>query len=140
MSSETETLRPAPIITDDNHLFWDAATEGRLVAQKCVACGRLQHPPRPMCPTCHSLEMTTVDLAGTGSIYSFAILHHPQHPAFAYPLVAVLVDLDEGIRILSNLVDIDPRDVRIGLPVEVRFAPTRHEQAVPVFVRQETSS
>lgn len=139
MSTASETLRPAPILTDDNRLFWEAAKESRLVAQKCVVCGRLLHPPRPMCPFCHSLEMTTVDLAGTGVVYSYAILHHPQHPAFAYPLVAVLVELDEGVRVLSNLVQTDPGDVRIGLPVEVRFAPTRNDQAVPVFVPRETS-
>jgi uncharacterized OB-fold protein len=140
MSTESEALRPAPILTDDNRHFWEAATEGRLVGQKCVVCGLLRHPPRPMCPSCHSLEMTEVDLAGTGVVYSYAILHHPQHPAFVYPLVAVLVDLDEGIRILSNLFQTDPGDVRIGLPVEVRFTPTRNAQAVPVFVPKEASA
>ena len=54
---------------------------------------------------------TIVDLAGTGAVYSYSILHHPQNPAFTYPVVAVLVELDEGVRVLSNLVDIDPRDV-----------------------------
>ena len=60
-------------------------------------------------------------------------LHHPQHPAFDYPVLAVLVDLDEGIRIVSNLTDIDPADVRIGMRVEVAFADTDDGGAVPVF-------
>jgi hypothetical protein len=126
-------VRPAPILTDDNHAFWDAAREGRLVTQRCGGCGRLQHPPRPMCPSCQGLEMEIVDLAGTGVVYSYSILHHPQHPSFDYPVVAALIDLDEGVRILSNLVDVPPEDVRIGMPVEVRFVPTRDEMAVPVF-------
>ena len=133
MSDAAAVARPAPILTDDNHAFWDAAREGRLVTQRCAGCGRLQHPPRPMCPSCHGLDLEIVDLAGTGVVYSYSILHHPQHPSFDYPVVAALIDLDEGVRILSNLVDVPPEEVRIGLPVEVRFVPTRDEMAVPVF-------
>ncbi|MGH9096625.1 MAG: Zn-ribbon domain-containing OB-fold protein [Acidimicrobiales bacterium] len=133
MSDHETVARPAPILTEDNHAFWDAAREGRLVTQRCAGCGRLQHPPRPMCPSCHGLELEVVDLAGTGVVYSYSILHHPQHPSFDYPVVAALIDLDEGVRILSNLVDVPPAEVRIGMPVEVRFVPTRDEMAVPVF-------
>jgi uncharacterized OB-fold protein len=133
VSDAPAVARPAPILTDDNHAFWEAAREGRLVTQRCAGCGRLQHPPRPMCPSCHGLEMEVVDLAGTGVVYSYSILHHPQHPSFDYPVVAALIDLDEGVRILSNLVDVPPEAVRIGMPVEVRFVPTRDEMAVPVF-------
>ena len=86
-----------------------------------------------MCPSCHGLELEIVELTGTGVVYSYSILHHPQHPSFDYPVVAALIDLDEGVRILSNLVDVPPEDVRIGMPVEVRFVPTRDEMAVPVF-------
>jgi uncharacterized protein len=133
MSDAAAVVRPAPILTDDNHRFWDAARDGRLVTQRCTQCGRLQHPPRPMCPSCHGLEQEVVDLAGTGVVYSYSILHHPQHPSFDYPVIAALIDLDEGVRILSNLVDVPPEGVRIGMPVEVRFVPTRDEMAVPVF-------
>lgn len=86
-----------------------------------------------MCPDCHSVESQWTEAAGTGTVYSYALLHHPQHPAFSYPVVAVLVDLDEGVRVLSNLIDIDPDEIRIGLPVEVTFASTADECAVPVF-------
>ena len=127
------TTRPAPIITDDNKVFWDAAREGRLVAQRCRECGRLRHPPRPICPECHSILQETVELSGTGTVYSYAILHHPQHPAFSYPVVAVLIDLDEGIRVVSNLIGVEVPDVRIGMPVQVRFEPTADDMAVPVF-------
>ena len=74
-----------------------------------------------------------VDLAGTGVVYSYALLHHPQHPAFSYPVPAVLVDLDEGVRIVSNLVGIDPNQIRIGMEVEVAFEPAEDDMAVPVF-------
>ena len=103
-----DVQRPAPIVTEDSAAFWDAVDEGRLVAQRCVDCGRLRHPPRPMCPECQSLELETVTLSGRGTVYSYAVLHHPQHPAFEYPVRAALIDLDEGIRVVSNLVGVEP--------------------------------
>jgi uncharacterized OB-fold protein len=138
MSDTTSPARPEPILTDDNHLFWEAAKDGRLVAQQCGSCGRLRHPPRPMCPDCHSLVFEMMQLAGTGVVYSYSFLHHPQNPAFEYPVIAALVDLDEGVRIVSNLVDVESSDVRIGLPVEVRFVPTRNDGAVPVFAPRKS--
>jgi uncharacterized protein len=125
--------RPAPVLTEDNEFFWEAAREGRLVAQRCGGCGRLRHPPRPMCPECHSLAVEIVDLAGTGVVYSYSLLHHPRHPAFDYPVIAVLVDLDEGVRMVSNLIGVQPNEVRTGMPVLVAFAPTADEMSVPVF-------
>jgi len=124
--------RPTPVVTDDNEGWWVAAAEGRLVVQRCTGCGAVHHPPRPMCPECHSLELEWIDAAGTGTVYSYALLHHPQHPAFEYPVPAVLVDLDEGVRVLSNMVDVDPHAIAIGMRVEVTFAPAG-ELAVPVF-------
>jgi uncharacterized protein len=125
--------RPAPVLTSDNGFFWRAAGEHRLVTQACVNCGRLRHPPRPMCPYCRSLEWSEAELSGRGTIYSFSILHYPQNPQFDYPVIAALVDLDEGIRLVSNIVDAAPEDVRIGRKVTVRFDPTAEGMAVPVF-------
>jgi uncharacterized OB-fold protein len=79
------------------------------------------------------LEIDLVDLSGEGVLYSYAILHHPQNPAFEYPVVAALVDLEEGVRVVSNLVDVELSDIAIGMPVVVDFRPTRQEGAVPVF-------
>ncbi|MCU1463670.1 MAG: hypothetical protein JWO37_3745 [Acidimicrobiales bacterium] len=122
------------MVTDDSAVFWDAAAEHRLVAQRCAGCGVLRHPPRPMCPHCHSLEVEAAELSGRGTLYSYAVLHHPQHPAFDYPVLAALVDLDEGIRLVTNLVDVDPAGIEIGMRVEATFAPTTaEERAVPVF-------
>jgi uncharacterized protein len=125
--------RPAPLITDDNEGFWIAATDNRLVGQRCLTCHEFHHPPRPMCPNCHSLDHEWVELKGTGTLYSYAILHHPRHPAFTYPLIAALVELDEGIRVLSNLVDVEPAAVEIGMRLRVAFAPVDDGLAAPVF-------
>jgi uncharacterized protein len=86
-----------------------------------------------MCPHCHSLVVEVVTLSGRGTLYSYAILHHPQHPAFDYPVLAALVDLEEGVRIVSNLTRIAPEDIRIGMPLEVQFEPTADGGQVPAF-------
>jgi uncharacterized OB-fold protein len=125
--------RPPPIVTDDSAVFWDAVGEGRLVAQQCGECGALRHPPRPMCPHCRSLVVDVVPLSGRGTLYSYAVLHHPQNPAFDYPVLAALVDLEEGIRIVSNLTGIEPDDIRIGMRVQAEFEPTVGDGSVPVF-------
>jgi uncharacterized OB-fold protein len=130
---EEPRIRPAPILTEDNHVFWDAAAQERLVAQRCGSCGRLRHPPRPMCPHCHSLEHDTMELSGAGTVYSYAVLHHPRNPNFAYPLVTALVDLAEGVRMVSNLVGVEPADAHIGMSVQVSFEPTAGDGRVPVF-------
>jgi hypothetical protein len=86
-----------------------------------------------MCPHCRSLEFEVAELSGRGTLYSYALLHHPQHPAFDYPVLAALVDLDEGIRLVSNLVEIDTADIEIGMRLEVLFVPAAEDRAVPVF-------
>jgi uncharacterized OB-fold protein len=130
---DRDVSRPGPIVTDDSAIFWDAAAAGRLVAQACADCGRLRHPPRPMCPHCGSLHHEARELSGLGTVYSYSFLHHPQHLAFEYPVVAALVDLDEGIRLVTNLVEIEHDDVAIGLRVQVTYAPTADGTQVPVF-------
>ena len=94
-----------------------------------------------MCPYCHSLDVEVTELAGTGTVYSYAILHHPQNPAFEYPVLACLVDLDEGVRVVSNLTDIDKEDIRIGTRVEAHFVDAAHGSKVPQFrpARRERS-
>ena len=126
-------VRPAPAITEDNLFFWEAARDGRLVAQRCGSCGLLRHPPRTACPACQSLDIEIARLSGDGEVYSYALLWHPRSPRFGYPVIAVLVDLAEGVRVVSNLVGIAPDEVRIGLPVTVEFEPCEGDLAVPVF-------
>jgi uncharacterized OB-fold protein len=86
-----------------------------------------------MCPACGSIEHAWEQVDGRGTVYSYSVLHHPQHPAFDYPLIAVLVELDEGVRFLSNLVEIEPSDVRIGMGVRATFVAAGDGASVPVF-------
>jgi uncharacterized OB-fold protein len=109
-----------PVPGPDDEFFWAGVREGRLFAQRCADCGRLRHPPLPMCPSCRSLAWAPSELQGRGSVYAWIVSHHPSEPD-AEPRVVVLVELDEGVRLVSNLRDVAPGDVAIGMPVEVAF-------------------
>ncbi|OBI22355.1 Zn-ribbon domain-containing OB-fold protein [Mycobacterium sp. E2497] len=115
------TTRLAPAITKDTEFFWTGLRDNKLLIQRCGGCGRLRHPPRPMCPHCRSLDWDTVESSGRGTVYSYVMPHEPKFPFFEYPYVVALVELEEGVRLVSNLTGIDPADVRTGMPVEVYY-------------------
>ena len=125
--------RIAPIITTDAKFFWDASDQEQFLGQKCGDCGTFRFPPRPMCPHCFSVKRDEVPLSGRGKVVSYTIPRHP-HP-FGFkeaPLVAV-IELEEGIRFVSNVVGIKPEDVKMDMAVEVCFEPTMNNHKVPVF-------
>ena len=113
--------RLGPTTTPDSAFFWDALRDEQLLIQRCGGCGALRHPPRPMCPRCNSLEWDTVTASGRGRVFSFVMPQHPRYPWFEYPYIVVLVELEEGVRLVSNLGGVAPGDVEIGLAVEVCF-------------------
>jgi len=125
--------RPDPVFTADAAFFWEGAARGELLGQRCADCARLTHPPRPMCPSCHSTRREIVRLSGRGTLYSWIIPRHPPPVGFAEAPIVALIELEEGIRLVSNVIEVDPVSVRAGLPLEVCFAPTRGGRAVPVF-------
>ncbi len=114
-------LRPAPGISDDTRFFWEGAKEGRLLIQRCTACGTLRHPPGPSCPSCHDFGWDTLQASGRGTVYSFVVMHHPEVPPFEHPNPIALVELEEGTRLVAQLVGVKPGEVRIGQPVQVEF-------------------
>jgi uncharacterized OB-fold protein len=127
------SARLAPSMTADSQFFWDGVREHRLLIQRCGNCGMLRHPPRPMCPTCHSLEWDTVEASGRGNVISFVIPHHPPLPWFPEPYVVALIDLAEGTRVVSNVVGVAPADVTIGMPVVVRYEHFDGDLVLPLF-------
>jgi uncharacterized protein len=130
---EERAPRPKPPRNQDNAFFWEGVDRGELLIQRCTSCGKLRHPPRPMCPNCQSLEWDTVTATGKGEVFSFIIPHYPQVPFFEYPYVVAVIALEEGTRLISNVIDIDPGDVTIGMPVEVRFVKVDGELTLPLF-------
>lgn len=114
--------RAAPVPARDDQFFWEGVAAGELRLQRCASCGRLRHPPRPMCPFCHSLKFEVERASGRGVVYSYVIPRHPPLPASEEPPIVVLVELEEGARLVSNLCGVAPGAVRDGMPVEVFFA------------------
>jgi 3-oxo-4,17-pregnadiene-20-carboxyl-CoA hydratase alpha subunit len=125
--------RPRPALTQDNRFFFDGAKEHKLLIQRCSVCGTLRHPPRPSCAHCRSFEWDTLTASGRGTVYSFVVNHHPQVPAFDYPLAVALVELEEGTRLVANLDGIAPGDVAIGMPVVAGFEAFDDDLTLPVF-------
>ncbi len=95
--------RLAPAISPDTEFFWNGLREHKLLIQRCRGCRALRHPPRPMCPNCRSLDWDPIESAGRGTVYSYVMPHEPRFPFFEYPYIVVLVQLDEGVRLVSNL-------------------------------------
>lgn len=115
--------------------FFAAAKRGELVVQRCGSCGVLRFPAREVCSRCLSREATWVPVSGRGTVWSFVVMHQAAHPWFAarVPYAVVQVQLDEGVRMISNLLDVPAAAVRIGQPVEVVFDAVGDDVVLPRF-------
>jgi uncharacterized OB-fold protein len=133
MAAGVTATRPDPVETPDTAFFWAGAARGELVALACADCGDLRHPPRPMCPACHSTKRVERKLSGRGRVLTWILPRHPAAIGFSETPIVALVDLDEGIRLVSNLVEVAPEAIEPRMRVEVTFAPTAGGRAVPVF-------
>ena len=126
--------RVAPAVGRDNAFFWEGVQAGELRIQKCGGCGVLRHPPAPLCARCGSTDQGYVVSSGRGTVYSHVTHHYPPLPGVVLPHTALLVELEEGVRIISELAaGADPEKVRIGLPVEVVFQKVPGGQVLPAF-------
>lgn len=132
---------PSPGVSRESLPFWEAAKEKRLVVQHCKACGADRHPPAPCCKQCGSHDQDVRDTAGTGFVYTYTVVHQKFIPGMPEPYVVASIELDgtDGIRVVSNLVEVDPAEVRVGLEVEVVFEEMSDELTVPRF-RPRTGS
>jgi uncharacterized OB-fold protein/acyl dehydratase len=125
-------LRPRPAITADSAFWFEGAKAHRLLIQRC-RCGRLRHPPGPRCPQCGSYDWDAHEASGRGRVYSFVVNHYPQVPAFDYPLAVGLIELEEGTRLVANIVGCDPSDITIGMPVDVEWLDLDPDLTLPAF-------
>jgi uncharacterized protein len=121
-------------VTSETKAFWDATSNGQLVLPRCSSCGATLWYPKGFCPLCASSSIEWVPSSGRGVIYSFSISRKGSGVwADHSPYVIAYVELDEGPRVLTNIVGCDVGDVRIGMPVEVMFNPTEEGPAVYRF-------
>ncbi len=124
--------RPKPTIHHDNYVFWEGCKQHKLMIQKCGNCGTLQHPPRPMCSNCNSLEKDYVEASGKGEVHSFFIGERSLHPLFPPGFNMVLIDLEEGVRIVATIVDAEPDQIDFGTKVTLDFI-DEDDWSLPVF-------
>ncbi len=125
------TARPiAPAVTPDTQPFWDGCARGELLLQRCSDCATLRHPPSPICPHCRSVRSEWIPASGRGTVYTFTVVRQALGKGWEplVPYVVAVIELAEGPRLLTNVVNIPPEAVSIGMAVEVVF-----EGGLPLF-------
>jgi uncharacterized OB-fold protein len=119
---------PPPVITAETRPYWEGAAAGQLLIKHCTACGEFHHYPRSICPFCGSDRTEWRQASGRGTVYSFSVMRRAAEPyAIAY------VTLEEGVTLMTNIVDCDLDQIRIGQAVRVVFKPSDGGPAVPMF-------
>ena len=127
--------KPLPRPYQDTEAYWDAAREKRLLLQQCKECGKHQFYPRGVCSHCLGSALDWVESRGRGQVHTFTVCHRAPHPGFAgqLPFVIAVIELDEGVRMMTNIVGCDPKTVRIDMPVKVTFEEATPEITLPQF-------
>jgi len=127
--------RPTPDVNPETAPFWKAASDGAFRLKECTDCGLVYYYPREHCPDCFSDDTEWIDAAGTGEVYAYSVTERMEGwPDEALPIVLAYVELDEGPRVMTNVVETDPEDVAVGTRVEARFVPTEDaDVSIPVF-------
>lgn len=137
MSAQSTPKKPLPVADPVTAPFWESVKAHAMQIQRCDDCGNYIFYPRGLCPHCFSSNLAWQPVAGTGQVHAFTIVHRHPHPAFAaeIPYVVALIELDEGVRMMSNLVGVepDPEHVRVGMPVEVVYEDVTDEVTLPKF-------
>ena len=114
---------PVPVPTMDDAAFWDHCAERRLLFQSCAACEQPRHPPTPVCSRCGSTRLQWVEAPEHATVFTFTVVHHPSHPAVVghLPYVVAVVDFAQlaQVRLVTNVTDVDPAQVRVGLSVRL---------------------
>src|SRR5579863_1393126 len=115
--------------------YWDAARKGHLAVQECRSCRQAWHPPLPRCPHCHSAALGWRTVSGEGTVYTYTVVRHPTHFAFAdkIPYVLAIVELAEGPRLVTALTGVEPGEVRVGQPVRAVFRQVTGTVTLPYF-------
>jgi uncharacterized protein len=129
-----DKLVPSP--TPDTQPYWDGLDQNRLRLQRCADCQTVRHYPRPVCPSCYSMNAEWIDASGRGAVHSWTITHYAFHPGFKgdLPYALLTVDLEEGVRMQAQARGIDAAALRVGLPVKVAFERVKEDLTLPVFV------
>ncbi len=130
-----EYRKPLPEITPESRPYWDGCRRHELLVQRCRDCGAFQHYPRGVCARCWGDNLEWRQSSGRGKVYTFTATYRTQARGFKeeVPYILALVELEEGVQVLTNLVGCAPEDVRIGMPVVVTFEDVNNQVSIPRF-------
>ena len=130
-----EWNKPLPTVSGETKPYWDSCRRGQLMIQKCDSCAEYQFYPRGICANCWSNDIQWYSASGKGTVWTFTVTHQNRTPGFAedVPYVLALVELEEGVRMFTNIVECEPRDVKIGMAVEVTFVQANDQISIPYF-------
>jgi uncharacterized OB-fold protein len=131
----TEYRKPLPSSQPHTRPFWQAAKQNELKIQRCKACGHVQHYPRAVCTACWSVELDWQACTGKGSVYSYTVAHRSTTPGFQDddPYLVAIVELEEGVRMTTNIVDCPPKAIHVGMAVQVVFDHVSDDVALVKF-------
>jgi len=126
--------RPRPEPTPETRHFWEGTRAGELRLQRCTACEKVYFPPRPFCPACASRDVAVFAASGRAALHSY-VIHHRKVPGFEPPYAIAVVELAEGPRMMTNIVDCPqtPEALELDMPLEVAFTPMDEEITLPLF-------
>jgi len=141
MAQAPKKPRPVPTPSSFTREFWQGTRQGKLLLQRCRACGTRQYYPRPVCMRCMARDLEWTEAAGRGTVYSFTVTRLPPEGFEGRaPYVLVAVDLPEGVRMLGTLLDVDPGEVRIGMPVRATYERLTDEISLVQFTPDRPAS
>jgi len=134
---------PGPVPELDDSPFWEFCAQRELRFQHCKSCGRFRHPPGPCCPYCQSFESDWVRAPEQGSLFSYTVVHHPVseaiRPHLPYNIAIVAFPECDGVRLISNIVDLAPSELRIGMPLWLDWEVADNGQPLPRFRARKTN-
>lgn len=138
MSENAKVERPLPLLDTETRSFWESCQEDHLVLPYCEHCQQFWFPPTSACPRCLAPVQTYRPVSGRGEVYSYVIYHQAYHPAFPPPYNVVLIQLEEGPHMISQLIDINDQEIKVGMPVQVVFRKEDQGQKLPFFRPRST--
>ena len=135
MPDAPEWKKPLPTISGETKPFWDACKRGTLLIQKCGKCQEFQFYPRGICSNCWCEDIQWVTASGKGTVWTFTETRQNRTPGFEedVPYVLALVELEEGVKMFTNIIDCSPNEVKIGMAVEVTFVQANQQVTIPYF-------
>lgn len=133
----SEYSKPLPQPTPETQPYWDGCRQHKLLLQRCKACGTYRFYPRMFCvnPECHSDEADWVEGSGKGRLHTYTVSHIPGAPGFEddLPYVVAIIELEEGVHMMSTVIECEPEDLGCDLPVQVVFDDVTEEISLPKF-------